>query len=251
MKINSLARPWQPQKPLPPGKFAEHLRRALGSPQQKVLARRTGFARSSVNRWLAGDVTEQFRFVLAALEHLPVAHGCSLIAPFLRVFPSLDHPLIRRLPNAGNLREIIQKAGPAMVVVTAANPYLRQFIVTAIGHTLEQAANGQPVVTGIDAATPDWFVPVPGMQYLHLDSPWSAASSSASWLNQLGTATEPWVILNGLSRRQTVLLVEKVGPDRCIIVGWREFGGLPPFPGQMQVVRVMGNSFRDLTLHFS
>ena len=137
------------------------------TPTYAELEEWTGVAERTIKDWCSNRGRPTAEFVLQLLERVPEKQREQVLASAYRVFPTLEHSrlkcdqtIISRLKTM-----ICQRSG--LVFIQGGNDESRTFLLTAMGHTFLGLTARPHELVGLDAHEPDWFVPLPGMRYLH------------------------------------------------------------------------------------
>jgi hypothetical protein len=151
------------------------LRRAQGflhngdgkAPTHLEIAEWTGVARGTVNDWLNNKGFPTTEFALQLLERVPERIRCELLNSACRLMPSLEHPRIKcDQAILSRLKRIVREPR-GLTVIQGQSDESRTFLLTALGHAYLGLTDRPHQLLGIDAHEPDWFVPLPGVCYLH------------------------------------------------------------------------------------
>jgi hypothetical protein len=107
----------------------------------------------------------QVEALLRLLERLPEATRSRLLNQVCRCFPTLDHARIAHDPaQVSHLKSLLlQPNGFSML--QGGNDGARTFVLCALAHTCLMLEPVHAQVCGLDTHLPDWFVPVPGVNY--------------------------------------------------------------------------------------
>lgn len=129
----------------------------------------TGEARSTLGRWFNGDGDPSPEIILRLLELTSEKNRHEMMdkAPFCRVHPRIDHPFLEQDPVATSILGNLVSNSIGLTLVQGETEAAATFVATAIGHSARILGNHSREVMGIDVHNPDWFVPIPGLQYLN------------------------------------------------------------------------------------
>lgn len=159
----------------------------------------TGEPKSTLSNWFGGEGNPSLECVLRMFELLPTAQRNHVLAtaPIIRCFPALNNPRLAHDPATVSRLTTILKQPTGTTLVHGTREDLVIFMVTALGHTYFQQVGSE--VRGFDVHTPDWFVPLPEVQYLNnLQKSEAIRQACLAGLNALGAEQPGLVILNGI-----------------------------------------------------
>ena len=143
------------------------LHSALGtSPTYKELEEWTGVAQSTIKDWCNNKGRPTAEFVLQLLERIRERQRDHILASAYRLYPTLEHPRLRCDQTiASYLKTIVRQPG-GLVFIEGDDDESRTLLLTAMGHAFLGQKARPHRLAGLDAHEPDWFVPLPGVQYL-------------------------------------------------------------------------------------
>jgi len=173
----------------------------------------------------------QVEALLGLLERLPEPTRCRLINEACRCFPTLDHPRIGYEPaQVSHLKSLLRQRN-GFTLIEGGTDGIRTFVLTALGHTSMLLESGHVPVCGLDTHLPDWFVPVPGVDYaanlLHperlrawVNTRWPAIRAAKAKLVLLNgvwdSVPELHSEIAGLGQRCHVVVVNGVRPEKLL-----------------------------------
>ena len=159
----------------------------------------TGVPENTIRGWFAGQGNPAAEFVVALLERTPAKVRSEIIDEFCRDYPTLDHPrLSGDRAILSRLKTLIgQPRG--FTFIQAQNEEVRTFLISALAHSFWTLVMPPRRVLGLDVHAADWFVPVPGVNYLNNILPPDELRRAARpvWPSVRNGET-PLVIFNGL-----------------------------------------------------
>lgn len=137
------------------------------SPTFFELQQWTGVAEGTIKDWFAGRGRPTAEFLVQLLERTSEASRHEVLDCAYRVCPTLDHPRLNRDRTAVSLLNTIVRRPKGLIFIQGGNDEHKTFLATAMGHSFLRLTARPHVIAGIDIHEPDWFVPVPGVVYLH------------------------------------------------------------------------------------
>lgn len=206
----------------------------------------TGEARSTLGRWFNGDGDPSPEILLRLLELTSEKNRHEIMdkPPFCRVHPRIDHPYLEQDSVATSILGDIVSNLTGLTLVQGDTDASATFVATAIAHSARMMGTHSQEVVGLDIHKPDWFVPIPGVQYLNALLPPAAILKQFDLLwTRFVTSRGAILLLNGvfhpvaaapqkvfqLARQSHLVIASKV-PAR----------GTPahPLPGSATVITV-------------
>jgi len=150
-----------PQLPISPNDLFRHLKDRLGS--YRHLKTITGVEISTLESWCISAPLDQVRALLKLLSALPQTQRHALLDSATLVLPRLDHHFLTgdKLVLA-RLKRIASKQS-GITCVESISTYLRTFLASSI---VNSAGGSNLTVFGRDIHSPDWSIPISGVQYL-------------------------------------------------------------------------------------
>lgn len=128
----------------------------------------TGVPQGTLTDWFGNRGRPTADFLLQLLERLaePARHGTIDLA--CKTFPKLEGKrLVCDATTISQLKTIAcQMNGLTFITGTEATDEARTYLLTALGNTFLDHTERPRRISGIDAHKPDWFVPLPGVNYL-------------------------------------------------------------------------------------
>lgn len=127
----------------------------------------TGTPENTIRGWFASQGNPTAGFLLSLLERTPEKARLEIVHEFCRVFPALDHP--RLAGDRTIVSRLVTLLGQprGFTYIQGGNEEARTFVITALAHSFWSLTKAPRRVMGLDAHSPDWFVPVPGVVYLN------------------------------------------------------------------------------------
>lgn len=121
----------------------------------------------TVRDWFSGMGHPSAEFLLSLLDRTDEETSQRILGKARKLFPSLDHSLLMNDKAViSRLKTIMAQRG-GLTFIQSDNDEHRTFLTTALGHTYLHLTQPPRQVVGIDIHEHDWFVPIPGVSYLH------------------------------------------------------------------------------------
>jgi hypothetical protein len=144
------------------------LRNAQGNaPTHRELGEWTQTAHATVTDWFNNKGRPTAEFLFQLLERLPEEKRQEMIESACRAWPSLGNPRLKCDQTVISLLKTIVCLPRGLVLVQGGNDENRTFVITAMGNAFLDLTARPHRLSGIDIHEPDWFVPLPGVCYLH------------------------------------------------------------------------------------
>lgn len=171
---------------------------SIGRLTQKQFGKLIGMPRSTVHDWYHGSLAPEIRHLICAFERISEASRLELLRAWCRKCPRLEDPRLAHDLKALNSLKGLAARSTGLTIVRGASDITRTFLLTALGHSAENAAPGAGV-SGVDLHGAFMFVPVSGVLYLR--SPAGLAQAAGllnGLLDGMGQSTAQLLLLNGV-----------------------------------------------------
>jgi hypothetical protein len=164
----------------------------------KEIATYAGQPPSTLFGWLNGTDPYQVECVLKLLELLPDSKRNEVINRICRHLPTISGDEIgwAETQVIGLQRALHARTGVSFV---QGEENARGFLVTALGHHALRSSTAFHKVSGIDVRLPEYFVPVPGVEYLKQPSSGAVVREATDKLwSSVSKKLKHLLLLNGI-----------------------------------------------------
>jgi hypothetical protein len=159
----------------------------------------TGVAEGTVKDWFANNGRPTAEFLLQLLERIPERMRLEILTQACRLCPTLDHPRMKCDQTIISQLKSISGQSHGFTLIVGGNGESRTFLQTAMANAFLGMTTRPHKIAGIDVHEPDWFVPVPGVRYLHnLFHPVGLRERVQFDWPQIRTGGAQLIVLNGL-----------------------------------------------------
>jgi hypothetical protein len=135
--------------------------------RQKTIASYCGLTETALSNWTVGDTElSQLEALLKLLERLPEAGRVSLISSVLRVYPTLESPVLAHDPLAVDRLRSLLKRTRGVAFIQGERDYARSYLWSALGDAAARVGSSLRPIAGLDFHADSALVPVPGVVYL-------------------------------------------------------------------------------------
>lgn len=146
------------------GLQGQHKRRVT----YKTLGLWTGQLETTAHYWWSQSLHPHLIALMCLLEQMSPRLRNDLFAKYLRLAPSLDHPMFAHdLRNLSLLFQVLRRRS-GLTLITGGTDSERTFILCALANAFTKLGPRRNV-TGLDLHRPAKFVPVSGMYYIDAD----------------------------------------------------------------------------------
>lgn len=172
------------------------------TPTYRDLEEWTGVPDATLKDWFTNKGRPTAEFLLQMMERVAGSLRQQLTNDACRIWPILDHPRLKcDLTIISQLKTCVCMRN-ALIVIQGATDESRTFLISALANTFLAVTERPRRVKGIDIHDPDWFVPVPGVTYLHnLIQPASMQEAVRRLWPSFCTGRTNFVLLNGVLSR--------------------------------------------------
>jgi hypothetical protein len=188
---------------------------------RKTFAEYCGLSETTYSNWVTGTTElNQIEAILRAMERIPVRHRQQLFTGLLRDFPTLESSQIAHDPTIVNHLRRLAHLNDGLTIVYAERNYVSSFVFTAIAREASRVGTSVRKIRGLDFASAQAFVPVPGIIYAE---PTVRSEHRTELAKVLRSAPLPLTIvaLNGALSRLPELQKELLPPSarQHLIIG--------------------------------
>lgn len=127
----------------------------------------TGVAEATLKDWFNGRGKPSAEFMMHLLERLPSEARARIIDDGCRSFPTLEHQRLKYDATVTSQLKTITGQKTGLSIIQGGTDESRTFLATALARFFLLRVERPNSLHGIDIHEPDWFVPVPGVHYLH------------------------------------------------------------------------------------
>lgn len=172
------------------------------TPAYRDLEEWTGVPDATLKDWFTNKGRPTAEFLLQMMERVVGSLRQQLTNDACRIWPILDHPRLKcDLTVISQLKTCVCMH-KALVVIQGGTDESRTILISALANTFLALTERPRRVNGIDIHDPDWFVPVPGVTYLHnLIQPASLEEAVSRLWPFLCMGRNNLVLLNGVFSR--------------------------------------------------
>lgn len=169
------------------------------SPTYRELEEWTQITHTTITDWFKNEGRPTAEFLLQILERVPEKARADMINSVCRLWPSLEHSRLKCDQTVISLLKTIICQPRGLVLVQGGNDESRTFVVAALGNAFLDLTAKPRSLVGIDVHEPDWFVPLPGVHYLHnLFQPAKLLEAAREHWPMAQKSEAQLVVLNGL-----------------------------------------------------
>jgi hypothetical protein len=137
------------------------------SPSYIEMEEWTGVAEGTVKDWFSNKGRPTSEFLLQLLDRVPGEIRNQILAATYKTWPTLAHPRLKCDQTIVSQLKTIISQGGGFTFIQGGSDEARTFLLTALGNAFLAVTERPRSVAGFDVHAPDWFVPVPGLKYLH------------------------------------------------------------------------------------
>jgi hypothetical protein len=136
------------------------------SPTYREMAEWTGIPEGTLRDWFNDSGQPTAECLLRLLERMPEGVRLRILDEFTRQWPTLEHSRLAGDRTLISRLKTILGQPKGFTYIQGDNDERRTFLIAALGHSFLNLTQPPRRVLGLDVHAADWFVPVPGVDYL-------------------------------------------------------------------------------------
>jgi hypothetical protein len=200
-----------PAFPTPGYVIFNKLRSLLAAAGQKPpvtlqqLMKMLGLPLGTCHGWFTTDDLPHVQALLCLIERIPEEDWLNVLRQFLRVYPTIQHPMLAHNPETVRMLERLLSVRLGLTLIRGGTYEDRSFVLTALGHSFSQMDKLHRMPAGMDVHTPKTFVPVESLFYFRETVPPQRLNEliHEKW-QQIRRSDSPLLLFNG---------IQSVAPD--------------------------------------
>jgi hypothetical protein len=194
-----------PAYPTPGYVVFEKFRTLLAAREQKPsvtfhrLMKMVGLPLGTCYGWFATDDLPPVQALLCLMERMPEEDWRNALRPFLRDFPSLQHPRLKHNPETVRMLEKLLSVRVGLTLIRGGTHEDRTFVLTALGHSFSRLDRLHRLPAGMDVHSPKTFVPIESVTYFKETVPSSRLNHllQETW-RKIQRSHAPLLLFNGV-----------------------------------------------------
>lgn len=163
------------------------------------LMKMTGLPLGTCHGWFSTDELQQVQALLCLMERLPEEEWSKALRPFLRDFPTIEHPRLAHDRETVQMLERLLSVRLGLTLIRGGTYEDRTFVLTALGHSFSAVDGLHRLPAGLDVHTPKSFVPIETITYFKESLSRQRLSDLVheKW-RQLRQSDAPFLLFNGI-----------------------------------------------------